>query len=182
MASSLTPAPIPDDKYHFEDGDCMFLVENMEFKVHKVMFSRDPDSMFRTMFSLPQNSLPPDTIRVSDSLDDFRGLCWILYAMPADISQQSTPEADVPKLLRVVHMAHKYGLGQYEKWALHMLALQCKGSTNFATTCAEPLLENLLEQAEICGAKELHKLVINQWITRLSQKEFPAARALALGE
>ncbi|KAJ7019429.1 hypothetical protein C8F04DRAFT_65533 [Mycena alexandri] len=49
--------PVHDKKYFFKDGDCMLLVDGTLFKLHKVFLSRDPESMFRDIFSLPQTSL-----------------------------------------------------------------------------------------------------------------------------
>ncbi|KAJ7069362.1 hypothetical protein C8F01DRAFT_1112420 [Mycena amicta] len=73
-------APIEDVEYFFEDGDCTFLVEGVLFKLHKIMLSREPQSMFRDMFK-NAGGASSDVIPLHDTADEFRSLCWIVYAL-----------------------------------------------------------------------------------------------------
>jgi hypothetical protein len=54
--------------------------------VHKWVLCRDPDSMFRDLFSIPQGPQAKDheseTIPLfDDSAKEFCALCWAVYAL-----------------------------------------------------------------------------------------------------
>lgn len=55
------------------------------FQLHKWALCRDPDSMFRDMFSIPQGPEAKgdlDPILLSDdTAEEFRSLCWAVYAL-----------------------------------------------------------------------------------------------------
>ncbi|KAF7364778.1 BTB domain-containing protein [Mycena venus] len=93
---------VNDDKYFFDDGDCMFIVGGFLFKLHRLFLSRDPESVFRDMFRIPQgsttagNELDPIPL-TEDSADDFRALCWALYALPGEIQLQNDSEANIER-------------------------------------------------------------------------------------
>ncbi|KAJ7868167.1 hypothetical protein B0H13DRAFT_2351596 [Mycena leptocephala] len=122
------PEPVHDDKYFFFDGDCMILTEGILFKVHRWALSRDPESMFRNMFAVPQvphaDSEPIQT--PGDSPHDFRALLWALYALPDEIQLQNKHGADIASLVIVASMAHKYSLVTFEAWALGIIWLHCQ--------------------------------------------------------
>lgn len=54
------------------------------FQLHKVILCRDPESMFRDMFSMPQDpqakNLDPIPL-LDDSAEQIRALCWAVYAL-----------------------------------------------------------------------------------------------------
>jgi len=86
------------DKYYWDDGNVVFLVENILFKVHRYLFEQS--EVFQAMFSLP----PPKATTVEGSSDSnpvrlecvsvtaFEHLLWYMYpgfhgdltAIPAD--------------------------------------------------------------------------------------------------
>ncbi|KAF7298662.1 BTB domain-containing protein [Mycena indigotica] len=57
-----------DETYFFPDGDCVLRVEGVYFNLHKAFLSRDPASMFRDMFRLPQCNTVTATA-VSDNMN-----------------------------------------------------------------------------------------------------------------
>ncbi|KAJ6585497.1 hypothetical protein B0H19DRAFT_422176 [Mycena capillaripes] len=177
---------VRDDKYFFADGDCMFLADGILFKLHKLFLSRDPESMFRGMFSMPQGKLMDlDLITLSgDSADEFRALCWAVYALPDEILVQSTPKADIPKLLKVAKMCDKYTLPIFETWALNMILNQCElmEGPSFLNVCTEDLLLDLMTLGLLSNHGRLLDLVESTWLSRLRTGELPYASALAAGE
>jgi len=109
IADSQNPpeGPIHDKEFFFEDGNCVILAESTLFKVfqlfdlsrvpqrcsylmtthqiHRFLLARDC-SAFTNMFTLPSGEHCPNSTTESeplvlpDSLEDFRALCWALYA------------------------------------------------------------------------------------------------------
>ncbi|KAF7298652.1 BTB domain-containing protein [Mycena indigotica] len=78
------PAPVQDAKYFFEDGDCVFLASGVLFKLHKFNLCRDRNSMFANMFTdaggVAAAQTEQEVIRLDDAAEDFRALCWAIYA------------------------------------------------------------------------------------------------------
>ncbi|KAF7348197.1 BTB domain-containing protein [Mycena sanguinolenta] len=182
----LEPA-VNDDTYFFDDGDCVFVVEGYFFKVHKVILSRDPESMFRIMFTLPQGSAPHgkelDPIVLSgDSADEFRSLCWALYALPTEIQAQNHHEADIERLVVVAKMAHKYSLSSFETWALSMIRIHSQSERDYLDHCPQNLLDGVYEAAAAGGCQDLCELVEEKWLARLKHRELHLRHALDFGE
>ena len=96
---------VRDEEYYRMDGDCVILVGGVFFKVrhltlssslnckvnfiqvHRFLLERDL-SAFANMFSMPQGetALPhaltdENPLVLHDDIDDFRALCWIIYAL-----------------------------------------------------------------------------------------------------
>ncbi|KAJ7506711.1 hypothetical protein B0H11DRAFT_1972394 [Mycena galericulata] len=168
----VPPAPSPDEKYFFDDGDCLFLVGGVFFKPHKVFLCRDPESMFRVMFSLPQGNASPATdlepIELTgDSAEEFRALCWALYALPSETQLQNTFGADVPRLVNVARMCHKYTLPGFETWALDMIHIQCRTVSQYTKNCSPFMLCSLMELAALCDHGAILSLVENNWMDRI---------------
>ncbi|KAJ7160181.1 hypothetical protein C8R46DRAFT_1223674 [Mycena filopes] len=116
--------PVQDDKYFFQDGDCVFLVEGTLFKLHKWSLCKDPESMFSGMFSLPQVGLAQQMEPIplcGDTARDFRALCWALYALPCEFQDQNGCCTDISRLVAVANMSHKYTLPTFERFALNMI-------------------------------------------------------------
>ncbi|KAJ7643657.1 hypothetical protein FB45DRAFT_895667 [Roridomyces roridus] len=163
-----------DCTYFFDDGDCTFLAEGVLFKVHKWMLSRDPESMFAES--------EPDIISLSDTSAEFRALCWGLYAPPNEIYSQSTPEADMDRLIDAAKMYHKYVLPSFESWALKMLVLQCKPPLDRLACIAPAVLERMMALASLCDQPTLFSLVEDAWLRRLHTVELPCSPALTCAE
>ncbi|KAJ7716478.1 hypothetical protein DFH07DRAFT_706009, partial [Mycena maculata] len=173
-----------DDKYFFDDGDCMILTEGILFKVHRWALSRDPESMFRNMFALPQvphaDSEPIQTS--GDSPHDFRALLWALYALPDEIQLQNEPGADIASLVIVANMAHKYSLMTFEAWALGIIWLHCQPGRDYLDGCPQEMLDRVFEAAESGGRQDLCGLVEERWLPRLQSGQLQLRHALDFGE
>ncbi|KAJ7105068.1 hypothetical protein C8R43DRAFT_227057 [Mycena crocata] len=173
------------ETYFFDDGDCIFLVEGVLFKLHKWSLSRDPDSMFRGMFNIPQGSLQTtlDPIPLSgDSADEFRALCWAVYALPNEIHLQMTRDADVTRLINVATMCHKYTLPVFENWALDMLCIQCQAPLDHLATCPQDVLDRIMALGAKCNHDHLLGLVEVTWISRIKSGALQGSDALVSGE
>ncbi|KAJ7069367.1 hypothetical protein C8F01DRAFT_1112432 [Mycena amicta] len=184
-ASAEVKVPEKDEKYYFEDGDCTFLVEGVLFKLHKFNLRRHPESMFCNLFK-DANGEKSETIPLDDSAEDFRALCWVIYALPSEMYMISTtPESvDVRQYLRILDVAHKYILPHYESWAWMMARLVPSALPSYLDTCSEDDLEHILGMALRCktSAPELLDLVEVPWIARIKQGKVSYQRALTVGE
>ncbi|KAJ7069347.1 hypothetical protein C8F01DRAFT_1112353 [Mycena amicta] len=184
-ASAEVKVPEKDEKYYFEDGDCTFLVEGVLFKLHKFNLRRDPESMFCNLFKDAKGD-KSETILLDDSAEDFRALCWVMYALPSEMySISTTPgSVDVRQYLRILEVAHKYILAHYESWAWMMARLVPSALPSYLDTCSEDDLEHILSMALRCksSAPELFDLVEVAWIARIKQEKVSYQQTLTVGE
>ncbi|KAJ7719596.1 hypothetical protein B0H16DRAFT_1336563 [Mycena metata] len=146
--------PVKDNTYFLEDGDCVFIVEGTLFKLHKWSLCRDPESMFHGMFSLPQTTSAQsmEPIPLSDTANDFRALCWALYALPCEIQDQNDSGTDISRLVAVANMSHKYSLPAFEKWALSMIWQHFQPRGDYLTDCPQKMLDMMYEVTRACAA------------------------------
>ncbi|KAJ6504747.1 hypothetical protein C8R47DRAFT_157244 [Mycena vitilis] len=176
-----------DTVYFFEDGDCIFEVVGVCFKLHKLFLSRDPESVFRNMFNIPQGSategLALDPIPLSgDSLKDFRALCWALYALPTELQSQNDREANIERLVAVARISHKYCLSSFEAWALSVVWIHSQSDRDYLDGCAQYMLDETYEAAANGGRHDLCSLVEQKWVSRLRRRDLPLRHALDFGE
>ncbi|KAF7314799.1 hypothetical protein MKEN_00954300 [Mycena kentingensis (nom. inval.)] len=183
-------APTKDLLYFFEDGDCTFLAGGVIFKLHKLLLCRDPKSMFRNLFNDAKGDAS-EMIPLSDSAEDIRALCWLLYMLPGDVYNlaKSPGKVDVLRHLRILDMTHKYILPHYESLAWTMLNATPNALSDFLVKCSEDQLEYALalgcrHTSPDATLRELLGLVEQQWITRIinASPETSLRRALDIGE
>ncbi|KAJ3523349.1 hypothetical protein NM688_g8746 [Phlebia brevispora] len=79
--------PVRDEAYYMQDGSCVLRVENTLFNIHRTVLAKD-NSLFSSMFELPQGEhetegLTDDCpiILQGDTVQEFRHLLWVLYAL-----------------------------------------------------------------------------------------------------
>ncbi|KAF7314828.1 hypothetical protein MKEN_00957200 [Mycena kentingensis (nom. inval.)] len=197
MTVSDAPAgQAEDETYFFDDGDCIFLADNTIFRLHRAFLSRDPSSVFRNMFRDATGDTS-EPIPLSDTAEDIRALCWLLYLPPGELyALAKTPgTVDVRKLLRILDMTHKYMMLQLETLASTMLDAIPAALPNYLATCTEEELEWAFElgirHASAAAAPDskqqlgrLLDLVETKWLTHIdaSKPKFTYRRALDAGE
>jgi len=177
---------IHDELFFLEDGDCVFLAEGVLFKLHKWALCRDPDSMFRDMFSIPQGPEAKgdlDPILLSDdTAEEFRSLCWAVYALPTEIQMQTEHGmADLTRLVAVAKMSHKYGLPSFETWALQIIWIHCQPGMDYLDDCPQDMLCRIFEAAEKGGRQDLCSFVEERWLRRLKSGHAGLREALDFG-
>ncbi|KAK7460552.1 hypothetical protein VKT23_009272 [Stygiomarasmius scandens] len=164
---------VRDSEYYISEGNTTIQIENTLFKVHRYILSRD-GSAFEGMFSLddhvPLNgnkegdSDENPIILHGDTPDEFRSLCWSLYALPAEVFQMPSTQADVIRLIRLARIAHKYTFRSTESWALHVLTVcQTSDPSDSISITSTPILTQLTEVAVLCNHEELHEAVEPIW-------------------
>ncbi|KAF5360933.1 hypothetical protein D9756_005076 [Leucocoprinus leucothites] len=186
---SLKSAPIwyyKDENYYFEDGNAVLLLGDQLFKIHKALFTRR-STFFETLFSLPQSTdrqpegeSDEDPIVCYDEIEDFRALCWTLYASPQEIlAQEDWETVDAAKLIAVVGISHKYEFTLLKDWALDVL--EGHSAIN-PTGCISKIFNwdrvgRLLILAKRCKRKKLAVRLEADWLGRISEKQGAALRA-----
>nr|GAT43411.1 predicted protein [Mycena chlorophos] len=175
---------VKDPKYFFSDGDCSLLVGGNLFKLHKDRLRCDPDSFFCNMFAQAKGSTE-EVIPMQDEVEDFRALCWILYARPLEIVHDFTAEQiDTGKYMRLLAIAHKYLMPSIEAWAWTMACRKASAVPDYLAICSEEDLGRLLVLGIGCSvsAPELLGWVESAWLTRLRAGGVSFTHALSVGE
>ncbi|KAG5645983.1 hypothetical protein DXG03_004584 [Asterophora parasitica] len=174
-----------DPTYYFEDGSCIFLVEDTLFNVHRTRLSNDSSS-FGTMFTLPQGALDSEgrtdenpIVLSGDTASEFRNFLWTFYALPPDISKASE---NLPQLIDIARVSNKYAFKNLEAWALNtiheyvnrkpspilaavptpqtytfsgIIESTTSASPASATTASTELLTKLIHLAQMCNHEPL---------------------------
>ncbi|KAF8214901.1 hypothetical protein K438DRAFT_1659728 [Mycena galopus ATCC 62051] len=183
-------SPTRDPTYYIEDGTVTLQVENTLFKVHRSMLVKDK-STFESMFSLDaytHNTEDPlmnsnsegesdeNPIRLQgDKPEEFRALMWSLYSLPAEIAIAMTSQANVPQLIHLARIAHKYQFRSTQLWALNAL------TAYHSSTTGSPSVPNLVQITELsilCDCKELLNAAVIKWKRLLGEGR---AVAVAIG-
>ncbi|KAJ7214003.1 hypothetical protein GGX14DRAFT_78102 [Mycena pura] len=115
-----------------------------------------------------------------DSADEFRALCWAIYALPKEIELQTTRDGDVPRLLQIVKLSNRYNLPHLETWALEAVYRQCT-KHKYAETCSEDMLERIMAVATLCNDSTLNLCVQLAWGSRIMRGELSHSRVLDAG-
>ncbi|KAH0585925.1 hypothetical protein H2248_007212 [Termitomyces sp. 'cryptogamus'] len=119
-----------DPEYYFDDGSCIFLVEDTLFKVHRSRLCNDSrqskdSNSFGTMFSLPQGRLEVEgksdenpIVLIGNTPSEFRHFLWSFYALPPEINKASE---NLPLMIDIARVSHKYDFKDLETWALNTI-------------------------------------------------------------
>ncbi|KAJ7629391.1 hypothetical protein DFH06DRAFT_1225572 [Mycena polygramma] len=132
------------------------------------------------MFQLPQGGEKPqgstdeDPIVLSgDTAEQFRALCWALYALPDEITKQSDNGSAMEKLIRVAVISHKYQLAAFQSWSMGSIRRQCKSTqwglqhNKYLNSCPPALFPALFHLSVLYGDEGLTNRIINAWVQRL---------------
>jgi len=163
---------VRDPSYYMDAGDCIIRVEGTLFKVHKAFLSRDA-SVFEGMFTLPQN--PDEDSEVEgvsdqqpitlfgDTVEQFRALLWILYALPHQIEKLMLEKVPrLPELLTIAEITNKYHFVELGIWAVKLL------KAVFHETTVSPIYhERLLRLATLSSDRLLCEYLVSTLAERL---------------
>nr|GAT59862.1 predicted protein [Mycena chlorophos] len=181
---STPQQPVKDEKYYFEKGDCTFLVQGVLLKLTRFQLSRDPQSFFAVLFA-DANGDASEVIELDDSVEDFRALCWAIYSGPIEMYNACTVPStvEVKTYLRVIDIAHKYVLPEYETWAWLMSRGSGSALDDHLRGCSEAELEHMLDLSVRCESSvpDLVNLVEATWVACARNGSVSCERALTVG-
>ncbi|KXN89056.1 hypothetical protein AN958_06360 [Leucoagaricus sp. SymC.cos] len=183
----ITPPPTRDTDYYFEKDDCIIRAENCLFKIHRFLLERD-SPIFQDLFSLPQTSSASEhvhsgisTIRgegesdenpviCHDTADDFRALCWALYARPKDIDAQRTTSADLVQMARLLAISHKYQIEHLCDWCWSVIGTKAAQVFQHLTSSSDQgwkETERLLNLSIQSQQARLAKALEEDWLRKI---------------
>ncbi|TFK33929.1 hypothetical protein BDQ12DRAFT_669854 [Crucibulum laeve] len=186
-----------DKDYYRKDGDCVILVDHTLFRVHRYLLASD-HSAFADMFDIGdegtlctlEGDCDTNPLVLHDTIEEFRALCWIYYALPMEIQQQNR-HSDVQYVLPLLSIAHKYHFVTTEQWALEILKKHLEGDydprlgKSYLWTCPVEYLEYTATVCQRCfPLEDMQKLIEPFWVERISKNSSGAIlhKALSLGE
>ncbi|KAJ7069364.1 hypothetical protein C8F01DRAFT_512808 [Mycena amicta] len=162
-----------DETYYLSTGDASLCLDGVVFKVHKAIFSRDPDS----------HSPSTNGQLFEGSAEDFRAFCWAMYASPYEIHMQTSPDvgyANVPRLLRVASIAKRHHLHKLRAWALDVVFGLCldrvdaegkRSSYVDSETCSAEMLCRIFSIAKSEGRTDVVKRLLDNMDIELESDE-----------
>ncbi|KAH9847926.1 hypothetical protein C2E23DRAFT_846287 [Lenzites betulinus] len=196
LASSLQTEDEPgrDTEYYIAGADCVLRVEDTLFRVHRYLLGRD-GSAFQHMFSMPSGGALPwqciegasddHPIRLhGEKADRFRDLLSLIYALPHEIQEYSTPAANLDRLITICEMTNKYNFTSTESWAVGALFTVVTGLHSppppqyRLSHCSSAWMRRLLEVAHLCGHEPLRQLVAKRWSERIGARDLRPIHAL----
>ncbi|KAJ6482132.1 hypothetical protein C8R47DRAFT_584971 [Mycena vitilis] len=178
---------VRDSEYYKEGADCRIRVEDTLFCIHRFLLERDSPT-FQAMFQLPQGgeqaqgSTDEDPIVLTgDTVEQFRSLCWALYALPDETAKENETGKSMEKLVDVATISHKYQLAAFQAWSMASIRRQCEkthqfidalgrsqGNFSFHMLCPSKLLPTYLRLFLLYGDDALMCRVTTAWIRRLN--------------
>ncbi|KAF9525505.1 hypothetical protein CPB83DRAFT_859371 [Crepidotus variabilis] len=172
-----------DPDYYHPDGDIVVLSENKLFKVHRFLLTRD-SQLFAVMLASSTMTSFTDhrPLALGDSEEDFRALCWILYALPdelfcqADHAYQTTAKSR--RLMSVFDITNKYQMKSFRQWSGEQLAKHCRNA-ELLSTCTVGDLKRLIITANTCRMHDLANSVASIWISRMDIVSLKCALTIA---
>jgi len=110
----------------------------------------------------------------------------VLYAMPHDLWLYNTVGADIPRLLTIASVTHKYHFHMTANWAISSafrVLSDTYGSPDYKLcTASTALLARVLDVALRCGHEPLAQLAEDAWARRILARKLHPRRALALAD
>ncbi|KAJ7471832.1 hypothetical protein FB451DRAFT_1251115 [Mycena latifolia] len=125
----------------------------------------------------PQGTSDDDPIVLTgDTVEEFRSLCWALYALPDELAKaDTTPDAYMEKLAQVATLSHKYQLASFQSWSMTLIRRHCvrpSGSalmkSPYLNNCPPHLLPLLICLSILYGEDGLLTSVTEAWVVRLT--------------
>ncbi|KAJ7618754.1 hypothetical protein FB45DRAFT_1033926 [Roridomyces roridus] len=164
-----------DATFYHPSGDCILRVQQTLFKIHTHhLVSNSP--VFASLFALPvgdttvegqSDDLP--IVLHDDSADDFRSLFKYIYASVIATQITSVPASELPQVIAVARLAHKYDMEAWQNWAFLLIASHFKRSKHLSTT-------HIATIYKVCDKPQWSSLrteLAEHWIQRIESEPEP---------
>ncbi|KAJ7642255.1 hypothetical protein FB45DRAFT_902105 [Roridomyces roridus] len=124
-----------DPTFYYASGDCIICVEQTLFKIHRFQLTTN-SPVFDSLFSLPLGELAlegsSDELPIElhgDTAFDFRSLLKYIYASVIHTQVHSISASELPHVIAVARLAHKYEMESWQTWAFLVFSFHYKNPT-----------------------------------------------------
>ncbi|KAJ7718208.1 hypothetical protein DFH07DRAFT_1068085 [Mycena maculata] len=163
---------VRDERFYYPSGDCIIRIENTLFKIHKFhLVNNSP--IFSGMFELPVGGTPEgssDDLPIflqGDTASDFRSLLKYI-SMHLNTQIMLIRPSELPHVIAVTRLAHKYDLAAWQKWAFLVVA------SHFKTQAPKSLTSyDLATIYRLCGQARWNILrdeITEKWVQRIERE------------
>ncbi|KAJ7171292.1 hypothetical protein C8R46DRAFT_1190670 [Mycena filopes] len=178
--TQLAPSSSRDAQHYHLDGDCVILVENVVFKIHRFHLTHN-SPVFASMFGLPlggtlEEGLSDESPIVlhGDSAADFRALLKYLYAPVLETQIEAIPLSEMHRIIALARLAHKYAMEAWKAWALQFLTRRVINQSKFGAEDVQAL-HSLYTQLE---DDPMRARLMQSWCKFVEAGELPICDAI----
>ncbi|CAK5277909.1 unnamed protein product [Mycena citricolor] len=174
-----------DPDFYLSSGDCVLRVQNTLFRVHRFLLERD-SCVFAAVFDLPQGQLDVEgatdakPIRLEgDEVEDFRALLKYMYAPALDTQVKHVALTELPNIVHVSQLAHKYQMSKWQQWTdLVLLELV----HNHSAVLTDDDMVAVYCAAHLNSFQHVLEAVTSSWLEQIRGKRLRIGPALDAGE
>ena len=103
---------------------------------------------------------------------------------PLETQEEYSDNADLPRMMALAVITHKYGFVSIERWSHTVLLHHCEKISDscILATCCDREMEDLAGIAELGKVNKLRQLVQAGWLSRLKDGTLSPNHAISVGE
>ncbi|KAJ7620370.1 hypothetical protein FB45DRAFT_1006916 [Roridomyces roridus] len=118
-----------DPTLYYASGDCVIRVQQTLFKIHRFQLTNN-SPVFDALFSLPVGEISlvegsSDELPIvldGDTASDFSSLLKFIYAPVISTQIRAISASELPHVVAVARLAHKYDMEPWQTWAFLVFA------------------------------------------------------------
>ncbi|KAJ6605387.1 hypothetical protein DFH09DRAFT_1121306 [Mycena vulgaris] len=175
---------VRDPDFYEDSGDCILRVENTLFKISTAS-SLFETPVFSASFTLPQGNLNVEGLfddkpifLCGDKARDLRSFLKCVYAPILETQAANLPVTELPAVVAVAHLAHKYEMASWQKGAF--LAIEKFFDDDLAVLGSLDFLA-IYTLCSNVAADDVSARTSSLWLDRI-RTDLPIAEALDAAE
>ncbi|KAJ7069328.1 hypothetical protein C8F01DRAFT_1015139 [Mycena amicta] len=177
----LTGVVEDDPEFFRVDGDCVVRVANMRFKVRGSLLANASPVLEDILARHLQGSLSDCAIVLIADPDEFRALCWALYASPQALAEPLQDHDSVSRFLLLAAIARQFRCTTLSTSANAAL-LNTISNSFFADSCSSSLFSRLVDTAIRTHHTALLSVTLAAWTARLRTGSAPCVPAIVAAD
>ncbi|KAJ7073055.1 hypothetical protein C8F01DRAFT_1244056 [Mycena amicta] len=166
-------APAPDLHFYRPDGNCVLLVDDTLFKIHRHYLVPDTDhlSLFGPLLAQAAKDSKEDKderpiVLKGDTADELRAYLRFNYSGPLQLLDENLTQNDLGQLAVAGRFAHKYRLESFKRWVKLIIVRKLRNGTILHDCPPETYFE-LLQFDRVCSTPEIMTGVQSAWIRNI---------------
>ncbi|KAF7298658.1 hypothetical protein MIND_00813000 [Mycena indigotica] len=171
------PGPVEDDVEFYRENDseadCVVRVGLVRFKVKSALLA-DISLVLRDI--LEEHPAGQVLVLVADP-DEFRVLCWAIYADPSEVIEPPQDHESISRLLQLAAISRQFQCTPLLA-AIKTTLLTAVSNPSFAASFSSPLFARLVETAISIKHDALLDVTIAAWASRIRVGEAPCIPAI----